>query len=172
MASRFRFSVEGTNHAVSVEDAPEGVSVKIDEGDFVPVDATTSGVPGLFSIVIDGVPRQAYVTREGRALRVIVDGRVFILAPVGAGARGRGASGGMADPPGMITTPLAGVVVEVKVAVGDQIEPRQVVAVVEAMKMQNEIQAPMAGTVKRIPAVAGSRIEKGDLVLEYTPAEE
>jgi len=172
MASRFRFSVEGTNHAVSVEDSTEGISVKLDEGDFFPIDATTSGVPGLFSIIRDGIPQQAYVTREGRALRVIVDGRVFILAPVGAGNRGRGASGGMADPPGKITTPLAGVVVEVKVAVGDTIEPRQVVAVVEAMKMQNEIQAPMAGVVKRVAAIAGSRIEKGDIVVEYDPAEE
>jgi len=172
MASRFRFSVEGTNHAVSVEDSPEGVSVKIDEGDYFPIDATTSGVPGLFSIIRDGVPTQAYVTRDGRALRVIVDGRVFVLAPVGAGGRGRGASGGMADPPGIITTPLAGVVVDVKVSEGDTLEPRQVVAVVEAMKMQNEVQAPMAGTVKRVAAQAGSRIEKGDLVIEYTPAEE
>ncbi|MGE3961374.1 MAG: biotin/lipoyl-containing protein [Dehalococcoidia bacterium] len=172
MASRFRFQVEGTNHAVSVEDTTEQVAVKIDEGDYFPVDVTTSGVPGLISIIRDGVPTQAYVTREGRALRVIVDGRVFILGPVGGGARGRGSSGGMADPPGIITTPLAGVVVDVKVKEGDTLQPRQVVAVVEAMKMQNEVQSPLGGTVKRVAAVAGSRIEKGDLVLEYEPAEE
>jgi biotin carboxyl carrier protein len=171
MASRFRFSVAGTDHAVSVEDSTEGISVKLDDGDYLPIDATTSGVPGLFSIIRDGVPHQAYVTRDGRALRVVVDGRVFVLGPVGAAGRGRGAAG-MADPPGMITAPLAGVVVDVKVAVGDTLEPRQVVAVVEAMKMQNEVQAPMAGTVKRVAAEAGSRIEKGDLVIEYTPAEE
>ena len=172
MASRFRFQVEGNNHAVSVEDSIEGVSVKVDEGDYFPIDVTTSGIPGLISIIRDGVPQQAYVTREGRALRVIVDGRVFILGPVGAGGRGRGAAGGMGDAPGKITAPLAGVVVDVKVKEGDTLEARQVVAVVEAMKMQNEVQAPMAGTVKRVAAVAGSRIEKGDLVLEYDPAEE
>lgn len=172
MASRFRFQVEGNAHAVSVEDTSEQVSVKIDDGEYVAVDVTTSGVPGMFSIIRDGVPQQAYVTREGRALRVIVDGRVFVLGPVGAGGRGRGASGSMADPPGVITAPLAGVVVDVKVKEGDVIEARQVVAVVEAMKMQNEIQSPMAGTVKRVAAVAGSRIEKGDLVVAYEPAEE
>lgn len=172
MASRYRFSVDGNTHAVSVEDSPEGVSVRIDEGDYFPIDATTSGVPGLFSIIRDGIPVQAYVTREGRALRVIVEGRVFILGPVGAGSRGRGASGGMADVPGVITAPLAGVVVDVRVKEGDALEPRTVVAVVEAMKMQNEVQAPMAGTVKRVVAQPGSRIEKGDLVLEYEPAEE
>jgi len=171
MASRYRFQVEGNNHAVSVEDSAEGVSVKIDEGDYFPIDVTTSGVPGLISIIRDGVPQQAYVTREGRSLRVIVDGRVFILGPVGVGGRGRG-GGGMTDPAGTITTPLAGVVVDVKVKEGDVLQPRQVVAVVEAMKMQNEVQAPMAGTVKRVTAVAGSRIEKGDMILEYEPVEE
>lgn len=172
MASRYRFSVDGTDHAVSVEDSPEGVSVKIDDADYFPVDATTSGVPGLFSIIRDGVPTQAYVTRDGRALRVVVDGRVFILGPVGAAGRGRGAAGGMTDPPGTITAPLAGVVVDVRVKEGDTIAARDVVAIVEAMKMQNEVQAPLGGTVKRVTATAGSRIEKGDLILEYTPAEE
>ena len=172
MATRHRFQVEGTNHAVSIDDTPDGVSVQIDEGEAFAIDATTSGVPGLFSIVRDGRPQQAYVTREGRSLRVIVDGRVFILGPVGGGAKQRGASGGMADPPGVITAPLAGVVVEVRVQEGDTLEARQVVAVVEAMKMQNEVQAPMAGTVTRVHAVAGSRIEKGDRVIEYEPAEE
>jgi len=172
MATRHRFQVDGTEYAVSIDDSPERVSITIGEGDPFVVDATTSGVPGLFSIIRDGQPTQAYVTREGRSLRVVVEGRVFILGPAGAAGRGRGASGGMTDPPGMITAPLAGVVVEIRVKQGDTLEPRQVVAVVEAMKMQNEVQAPLGGTVKRIAAVAGSRIEKGELILEYEPAAE
>jgi biotin carboxyl carrier protein len=172
MATRQRFQVGGVNHAVSVDETPEGrLSVSIDDGEAFEVDATTSGIPGLVSIVRNGQPQQAYVARDGKALRVIVDGRVFVLGPTGAAGRQRGAAGGMVDPPGVISAPLAGVVVEVRVQVGDTIEPRQVVAVVEAMKMQNEVQAPMAGTVKRVAATAGARIEKGDLVIEYEPAE-
>ncbi|MDA0815821.1 MAG: hypothetical protein O2924_04550 [Chloroflexi bacterium] len=171
MATRHRFQVDGTDYAVSVDDTPERISIRVDEGEPFEVDATTSGVPGLFSIVRDGRPQQAYVTREGRSLRVIVEGRVFYLGPIGGAGRQRGASGGMVDPPGTITASLAGVVVEVRVKVGDVLEPRQVVAVVEAMKMQNEVQAPMGGTVTRIAAVAGSRIEKGELILAYDPTE-
>jgi biotin carboxyl carrier protein len=55
------------------------------------------------------------------------------------------------------------------VAEGDALEPRQVVVVIEAMKMQNEVQAPLAGTVTRIRCEAGARIEKGDVVVEYSP---
>ncbi|MEX1023188.1 MAG: biotin/lipoyl-containing protein [Dehalococcoidia bacterium] len=172
MATRHRFQVAGTDHAVSVDDTAEHISVAIDGGEPFQVDATASGVPGLFSIVRDGVPSQAYVTRDGKSLRVSVDGRVFVLGPIGAAGKQRGAAGGMADPPGVITAPLAGVVVDVRVAPGDVVEQRQTLVVIEAMKMQNEVQAPMAGTITRIAATLGSRIEKGAVVLEYTPAEE
>ena len=172
MATRHRFQVDGTDYAVSVDDSPERTTVQIGDGDAITVDATTSGIPGLISIVRDGKPQQAYVARDGRSLRVIVDGRVFILGPVGGAGKLRGSSGSLADPPGTITAPLAGVVIEVRVKDGDVLEARQVVAVVEAMKMQNEVQAPMAGTVTRVAAVAGSRIEKGELIVAYDPAEE
>lgn len=172
MATRQRFQVEGNSHAVEVDESDESIVVRIDGGESFEIDATTSGVPGLFSIIRNGVPTQAYVTRDGRALRVLVDGRVFVLGPVGGAGRQRGAGGGLADPPGIVTAPLAGVVVDVRVKPGDAIEPRQTLVVVEAMKMQNEILAPMAGTVKAVKAVLGSRVEKGGTVVEYTPAEE
>ncbi len=172
MATRQRFQVGGANHSVQVDESSGQILVRIDDGEAFEVDATTSGVPGLFSIIRDGVPTQAYVTREGKALRVVVDGRVFILGPVGAAGRQRGAAGGLSDPPGSLSAPLAGVVVDIRVKEGEAFEARQTLVVVEAMKMQNEVQAPMAGTVKRISAVLGARVEKGDVVVEYEPAEE
>lgn len=171
MATRHRFQVGAEAHTVQVTETPERVTVQVDDGEPITLDATTSGVPGLFSIVHEGVPKQAYVTRDGKSLRVIVDGRVFVLGPVGAAGRGRGASGGLADPPGKVSTPLAGVVVEVRVKVGDAIEAKQTLVVVEAMKMQNEVLAPMAGTVTKVNAVQGARVEKGEIVVEYEPAE-
>ena len=168
MATRHRFSVEGTLHNVSVDEAANRILVKIDDGEPIEVDATTEGVPGLFSIMRDGRPTRAYVARDGKSLRVIVDGRTFLLSPASSG-RERGAAGGLSDPPGKITAPLAGVVVEVRVKVGDHLEPRHVVAVVEAMKMQNEVQAALAGTVTAVNARQGERAEKGELLVEYTP---
>jgi biotin carboxyl carrier protein len=168
MATRHRFSVAGVPHTVSVDDAGDRLVLRIDDRGPIEVDATTEGVPGLFSIVRDGRPSRAYVAREGKALRVIVDGRTFVLAPANAG-RERGAAGGLADPPGKITAPLAGVVVDVRVKPGDRVEPRQVVVVVEAMKMQNEVQAPHGGTVTSVRVQQGGRAEKGELLVEYTP---
>ena len=59
-----------------------------------------------------------------------------------------------------VTTPLPGVVIAVKVNVGDSVKAGQEVAVLEAMKMENSIEATQAGTVTAI------HVAKGDSVLE------
>ena len=89
MATRHRFQVDDEPHTVEVDEQRDRITVRVDGGDPIVLDATTSGVPGLFSIIIDGEPRTAYVTRDGKNLRVLVEGRVFILGPSGAAGRGR-----------------------------------------------------------------------------------
>ena len=170
MATRHRFQVDGQTHVVMVDESNDRLMVAIDDAPPVEVDVTTSGVPGLFSMISNGKPTRAYVTRDGRNLRVVVDGRTFVLGASGGG-RPRGATGGASDPPGKITAPLAGVAVEIRVAVGDRIEARQGVVVIEAMKMQNEVQAPRGGIVTAVHAERGVRVEKGALLVEYTPDE-
>ena len=59
-----------------------------------------------------------------------------------------------------VTSPLPGVIIEVSVKEGDTVAARQKVAVLEAMKMENEIQAEKAGVVTKI------HVSKGDSVLE------
>lgn len=62
-----------------------------------------------------------------------------------------------------VTSPLPGVIIEVSVKVGDIVKAGQKVAVIEAMKMENEIQSSQAGTVTAIS------VNKGDSVLEGAP---
>ena len=59
-----------------------------------------------------------------------------------------------------VTSPLPGVIIAVKVNVGDTVKAGQEVAVLEAMKMENSIEADCAGTVTAI------HVAKGDSVLE------
>jgi biotin carboxyl carrier protein len=172
MAPRHRFEVAGATRSVVVDEVDGRTRVTIDDQPPVIADVTLSGVPGLVSIVVDGRPARAYVSRQGRDFRVTVGGRTFLIAAAGGARRGRRAVGGASDPPGKITAPLAGVLVDVRVAVGDQLDIGQAVLVIEAMKMQNEIQTPHAGTVTAIHFKPGGRVEKGDLVLEYDPTED
>lgn len=60
---------------------------------------------------------------------------------------------------------IPGRVVDVRVTADDVVEAGQALLVVEAMKMQNELRAPRAGTVARVAVAAGSTVEVGDLLV-------
>jgi biotin carboxyl carrier protein len=168
MATRHRLLVDGTEHTVVVDDRGDTIAVTVGEGEPLELDVTSSGIPGTFSLVVNGRPQQAYVSRRGPGFEVTVDGRRFLVGPATGGGGRRGAMGGK-DRPGEVSAPLAGVVVDVRVAVGDRIQAGQTLLVIEAMKMQNEIQAPQDGVVTAVHCDQGGRVEQGALVLEYDP---
>jgi len=63
-----------------------------------------------------------------------------------------------------IVTPMQGTVLTVEVAEGDEVEPGQVVCVVEAMKMENEITSPRAGTVSELSVEPGQPVSTGQVI--------
>ncbi len=65
-----------------------------------------------------------------------------------------------------VNAPLPGAIVAVKVAVGQAVKKGQLVALLEAMKMENEIVAPYDGTVKTIVAPKGTTVAVGDPIIE------
>lgn len=69
---------------------------------------------------------------------------------------------GEGDP---VTAPMPGTILDIKVSVGDVVKENQVLAVLEAMKMENEIVAPRAGTITAIPAMKGAPIDVGKTIL-------
>lgn len=71
-----------------------------------------------------------------------------------------------ASQPGHVTTSMPGNVVEVLVAVGDTVKAGQAVLVSEAMKMESEIQAAIAGTVKAVHVAKGDRVNPGEILIE------
>jgi acetyl-CoA/propionyl-CoA carboxylase biotin carboxyl carrier protein len=66
-----------------------------------------------------------------------------------------------------VTAPMHGIVAEIRVKPGDTIEDGQVVAVIEAMKMMNEVIAHRAGTVAAIAVKAGDTIETGAPIITF-----
>ena len=75
-----------------------------------------------------------------------------------------------ADPanPGHVAAPFTGVVT-VQVAPGDRVTANQPVAVIEAMKMESVISAPVTGVVRRLGGPEVGSVEPGDLVVEIEP---
>ncbi len=67
---------------------------------------------------------------------------------------------------GVVASPLPGAILDVKVQVGDTVSEGQVVAILEAMKMENEIVAPHAGSVTAVHVKPGAAVGLGDVLLE------
>ena len=68
--------------------------------------------------------------------------------------------------PSAITAPIPGVVVELCVSKGDSVKAGQKAAVLEAMKMENEILAPADGTVTEVLVAEGDSVMEGDKLIE------
>jgi len=80
-----------------------------------------------------------------------------------------GASGGQrkqASAPGDVSTSMPGNIVDVLVKEGDTVKAGQPLLVSEAMKMETEIQAPIAGTVKAVRVAKGDRVNPGEVLIE------
>jgi acetyl-CoA/propionyl-CoA carboxylase biotin carboxyl carrier protein len=115
-----------------------------------------------------------------RTLPVEVDGKRFTVkiwvddAPVAATgtatsravrprAAARAASVGGAGG-GTVAAPMQGTIVKVLVAVGDTVEAGQALVVLEAMKMENHINAEISGTVKELRVATGDTVGTGDVI--------
>ena len=63
-----------------------------------------------------------------------------------------------------ITSPMPGTILDVKVNVGDQVKKGQVLMILEAMKMENEIMAGADGTVTSVSVSKGASVQTGDML--------
>jgi acetyl-CoA/propionyl-CoA carboxylase, biotin carboxylase, biotin carboxyl carrier protein len=77
----------------------------------------------------------------------------------------RGASQSAGAASGTITAPMQGTVIKVLVTEGQTVAQGDAVLVLEAMKMENQIQADKAGTVSKINCKAGDTVGSGDVLL-------
>ena len=103
-----------------------------------------------FYLTVDGVPEEVLVETLDE---------IYPSAHPEHGERGmKGSRRPRATLPGHVTTSMPGTIIDVLVSVGDQVDAGAPVLITEAMKMETEIQAPVAGTVSAI------HVEKGDTV--------
>ena len=106
---------------------------------------------------------------ERGAFELSIGGHRFAVEALDARAkaiREISGAGGKAAGPAHLMAPMPGLIVRVNVQAGDAVQPGQGLVVMEAMKMENELRAAAAGTVKRVAVTPGSAVEKGALLLE------
>jgi pyruvate carboxylase subunit B len=160
-------TVQGRTERVRVERDGERLRVVVGEHAY-DVDQATVG-PRHWSILAGGEQFEVAVLPRGAGRWWVSSSRGGVLAEVtdplthlarqGASARG-------ARRTEQVTAYMPGRVVAVLVAQGDEVKAGQGVLVLEAMKMQNEIQAEHDGTIKRVCVAAGEAVEGGDVLFE------
>ncbi len=151
---------------------PEGtVTVRAESGDRVVIQRGDQDPVGINvqalaegSLVIPGEGR-GYAVRDQDAVWVHWQGRTWRLDLDRGRTRARGGGGGG------LGSPMPGQVQKLLVAVGDRVEERQPLVVVEAMKMQIEIKAPHAGTVVALLAGEGEQVGAGVPLVELKATE-
>ncbi|HHW32416.1 MAG TPA: biotin/lipoyl-binding protein [Clostridiaceae bacterium] len=67
-----------------------------------------------------------------------------------------------------ITAPMPGTILDINVNVGDKVKKGQVLLILEAMKMENEIVAPFEGTVASINTSKGATVNAGDVLVSIS----
>ncbi len=137
-----------------------------------------NGAPRLnLAILIDGEPRELVMsaadfgrtggTFDGDDLMVFKNGQPFRLSlPRNRAAAGAGAAASSGD----IFSPMPGRIVAVEIADGAKVAKGQRLVVVEAMKMEHALTAPLDGTVSGLSVKVGDQIEEGRLLATVTPA--
>lgn len=139
------------------------------------VTASLEPLPGtpLAVVTMDGRPSTLPLEREGRGRWIVaVHGERHEIEVVDERTRHiRSLAGTAVAAPagGVIRAPMPGLVVRIQVEVGQRVASGAPVAVLEAMKMENQLKAPSAGVVRSILVRPGEAVEKGRGLIDIRP---
>ncbi|MGE0452890.1 MAG: biotin/lipoyl-containing protein [Vicinamibacteria bacterium] len=141
------------------------------------------GKDGRYAVSVDGRSLEVDYLQAGRFVSLLVGGRSHDLGltrtatgyrvsfPDGAcdvqlavAARGAAATRRVAHGPARIQAPMPGKIVRLLAAPGEEVRAGQGLVVIEAMKMENELRAPRAGTLREVKVSEGQAVETGALL--------
>jgi biotin carboxyl carrier protein len=155
-------TIDGKNYRLDINRADGRWSCRVD-GREVQVDAILTR-PDVLSLLIGNKAYEVKSERVANDLRLWVGSERFTVdVRDPRSLRGRKRAGDDHGPR-KITAPMPGKVVRLLVREGDEVEPGAGIAVVEAMKMQNEIKSPKKGSVQKILVGEGAAVNAGDVL--------
>lgn len=153
---KYNFRINGHDYQVDVNSVEGGIAdvtvngtdYKVELADAVPAPAQQAARPAP-QTVSTGAPA---VTPQATAPAAQTAAQTTTAsAPQGKGE--------------VVTAPLPGVILDIKVKVGDAVKAGQTVAVLEAMKMENEIESTASGTVTAVNAGKGDSVLEGAAII-------
>jgi biotin carboxyl carrier protein len=167
-AKTYRFIVENTTHELTLFSDQGLYQVRLGDR-ILEVRARPISENGLL-LEIDGRQALVYLAQEKGKRFVSFRGRQYTVEEAGpAASEGRTAQTQAFQADHALASPMPGQVVKIQVAEGDMVEKNQTVAIVEAMKMENELKASARARVKKIYAQAGDLVDAGQVIVELEP---
>ncbi len=161
----FEYIVDGRLRTISME--KKGDTYIVSDGDGS-LEADIQVIsPNIFSIKIGERSVRVYMARDKDKRYVQLEGSQFILtepSQLGGGFQ-RGEEQSQEDML-LVKSPMPGKVIKINVAEKDKVRKNQTLAIVEAMKMENEIKASIDGTVKKIYCSPGDFVETQNPLIE------
>ena len=112
-----------------------------------------------FYINVDGTPEEVMVESLDQ---LVTNGGTDTPQSMSS----KGSSRLKATEPGHVTTSMPGIIVDVLVAEGDQVAAGDPILVTEAMKMETEVQAPIAGKIKAVHVKKGDSVNPDEALVE------
>ena len=121
--------------------------------------------PGLFIVTLNNRVYRCLLDQQlDGSTEVVVNGQRFPVTVRDKKHRRSNVSGAAASGKATLVAPMPGKVVRVLRAAGDEVTANQGLLVVEAMKMQNEVQTPKAGKVVEIRVSEGQTVNAGEVL--------
>lgn len=159
------FSVEQDGEQRLVEVRRDGRTCTVTDGDRGFDFDARALAPGWWSILIGSRSFTATVERDGTTYTVEIRGRRFVFQLADPSRAALRKSSSRRHGPGRVVAPMPGRVIRLLVEKGQRVQQGDGVAVVEAMKMENEIPAPRDGVVVEVAIEAGEIVEGGALLV-------
>lgn len=161
----FEFLVNNRLYTVSLEKRESQYRVSDGEGSY---EADIQQIsPHCISIFAKGQTCLVYFAREKESLHVCLDGHHFMVQEsLRAGESIQSDSDRSPEEMLIVKSPMPGKVIKIDVFEGDQVRKNQTLAVVEAMKMENEIKSSIEGSVKKIFVSTGDLVDVDKPLIE------
>jgi biotin carboxyl carrier protein len=164
----FEFTVNGVFQAISLERKEDRVSIR--HGDKTLEAEVRVISPNTVSLLVDGRSYLVIIARDKDKKHIWLDGSAYFIQS-GKEEQRRAERGDDRAQKGksVVTAPMPGKVVKVCVVEKEAVRKNQTLAIVEAMKMENEIKSPLEGFVNKIHVSAGELVDSEKPLLELEP---
>ena len=162
--------VQGENISVVVAADPEGADVAFQDGTTLRV--TSDWTPGqsLARLSVGGAPLVLKVDKRTAGFRIRYRGAdmvVTIRTPRQAELAARMPEKSPPDTSKMLLCPMPGLIVNIDVDEGQEVQEGQALCTVEAMKMENILRAEKKSVISKINAGAGDSLQVDDVIMEF-----